>query len=151
MIRKISPPPGWSKNDLEYVALVARFHRRALPYPDHTKLRVYELPLRQSLIRLAAILRMANAFHAKRYKTIRRLQVENGPGYLVIRAEGFRDRDPIRFQSFGLPAVPGICFSGFRAYSRARNPHDGAANRAHSGAQRRRIGAFVNAIPARLC
>src|SRR5665213_3648441 len=42
MIRKISPPPGWSKTDLEYVALVARFHRRALPYPDHAKLRVYE-------------------------------------------------------------------------------------------------------------
>jgi CHAD domain-containing protein len=95
MIRKISPPPGWSKNDLEFVALVARFHRRALPYPDHAKLRVYELPLRQSLIRLAAILRMANAFHAKRYKTIRRLHVENGPGYLVIRAEGFQDRDAI--------------------------------------------------------
>jgi CHAD domain-containing protein len=89
MIRKISPPPGWSKADLEYVALVARFHRRALPYPDHAKLRVYELPLRQSLIRLAAILRMANAFHAKRYRAIRRLQVENGPGYFVIRADGF--------------------------------------------------------------
>ena len=30
MIRKISPPPGWTKRDLEFVALVARFHRRAL-------------------------------------------------------------------------------------------------------------------------
>ena len=95
MIRKISPPPGWTKRDLEFVALVARFHRRALPYPDHEKLRVYELPLRQSLIRLAAILRLANAFQAKSYRAIRRLQVENGPGFLVIRAEGFRDRDPI--------------------------------------------------------
>jgi len=95
MIRKISPPPGWTERDLEFVALVARFHRRALPYPDHQKLRVYELPLRQSLIRLAAILRLANAFQAKAYRVIRRLQVENGPGFLVIRAEGFRDRDPI--------------------------------------------------------
>jgi hypothetical protein len=95
MIRKISPPPGWTKRDLEFAALVARFHRRALPYPDHQKLRVYELPLRQSLIRLAAILRMANAFQAKPYRAMRRLHVENGPGFLVIRAEGFRDRDPI--------------------------------------------------------
>ncbi|HEX3371028.1 MAG TPA: CHAD domain-containing protein [Candidatus Acidoferrales bacterium] len=93
MIRKISPPPGWSKTDLEHVALVSRFHRRALPYPDHAKLRVYELPLRQSLIRLAAILRMANAFHAKRFKAIRRLHVENGPGFLVIRADGFHEQD----------------------------------------------------------
>jgi hypothetical protein len=95
MIRKLSPPPGWTKRDLEFAALVARFHRRALPYPDHEKLRVYELPLRQSLIRLAAILRLGNAFQGKSYRPIRRLQVENGPGFLVIRAEGFHDRDPI--------------------------------------------------------
>ena len=29
------------------------------------------------------------------YRAVRRLQVENGPGFLVIRAEGFRDSDPI--------------------------------------------------------
>jgi CHAD domain-containing protein len=95
LIRKISPPPGWTKKDLEFTALVARFHRRALPYPDHEKLSVYELPVRQSLIRLAAILRLANAFQAKPYRAIRRLQVENGPGFLVLRAEGFHDRDPV--------------------------------------------------------
>ena len=95
MIRKVSPPPGWMKRDLELAALIARFHRRALPYPDHEKLRVYELPLRQSLIRLAAILRLADAFQSKATRAVRRLQVENGPGFLVIRAEGFRDRDPL--------------------------------------------------------
>jgi exopolyphosphatase/guanosine-5'-triphosphate,3'-diphosphate pyrophosphatase len=95
LIRKLSPPPGWTKRDLELVALVARFHRRALPYPDHGKLRRYELPLRQSIMRLAAILRLASAFQAKQYRGIRRLQAENGPGYLVIRAEGFHDRDPV--------------------------------------------------------
>ncbi|HXC31895.1 MAG TPA: CHAD domain-containing protein [Verrucomicrobiae bacterium] len=95
MIRKMDPPPGWSKKDLEFAALVARFHRRALAYPDHPRLRVYELPVRQSLVRLAAILRMADAFQSKSYRAIRRLQLENGPGFLVIRAEGFRDRDPI--------------------------------------------------------
>jgi CHAD domain-containing protein len=122
MIRKLSPPPGWTKKDLELVALVARFHRRALPYPDHEKLRAYELPLRQSLIRLAAILRLANAFHAKLYRAIRRLQVENGPGFLVIRAEGFRDRDPInaklsvarRFMEFVFQRSVHILASGTR-------------------------------------
>ena len=95
MIRKVSPPPGWTKRDLEFVALVARFHRRALPYPDHKKLRPYELPLRQSLIRLAAILRLADAFQGKAYQALRRVQVEQSPGLLVIRAEGFRERDAI--------------------------------------------------------
>jgi CHAD domain-containing protein len=95
LIRKLSPPPGWTRKDLEFAALLARFHRRALPYPDHAKLRAYELPLRQLLVRLAAILRFANAFRAKPHRAIRRLQVENGPGFLVIRAEGFHDHDPL--------------------------------------------------------
>jgi len=94
MIRKLTPPLGWSKQDLEFAAIVARFHRRALPYPDHARLSVYELPLRQTLIRLAAILRLANAFQTKPYRSIRRLQVENGPDYLAVRAEGFRENDP---------------------------------------------------------
>jgi exopolyphosphatase/guanosine-5'-triphosphate,3'-diphosphate pyrophosphatase len=96
MIRKIAPPPGWTKQDIQFAALLARFHRRALPYPDHPKLRVYEAPVRQSLIRLAAILRLANAFQSKPYRVVRRLNVENGPGFLVIRAEGFSDRDPVQ-------------------------------------------------------
>ena len=66
MFRKISPPPGWTKQDLLFTAILARFHRRALPYPDHTKLRGLDAPLRQSLIRLAAIFRLADAFRASR-------------------------------------------------------------------------------------
>lgn len=96
MIRKIVPPPGWTKQDIQFAALLARFHRRALPYPDHPKLRIYEAPLRQSLMRLAAILRLANAFQAKPYRAVRRLNVENGPGFLIVRAEGFSDRDPVQ-------------------------------------------------------
>jgi len=95
MIRKLAPPPGWSKKDLEFAAIIARFHRRALPYPDHARLSAYELPLRQALIRLAAILRVANALQAKPYRAIRRLQVENGPDFLAIHGEGFRENDPI--------------------------------------------------------
>ncbi len=40
-------------------------------------------------------MRLANAFQAKPYRAIRRLHVENAAGFLVIRAEGFRDRDPL--------------------------------------------------------
>ena len=96
LICKLDPPPGWSKKDVEFVAVVARFHRRALPYPDHARLVGYELPLRQTLIRLAAILRLANAFQAKPYRAIRRLQIENGPEHVAIRAEGFREGEPFQ-------------------------------------------------------
>lgn len=95
LIRKLDPPPGWSKKDLEFAAVVARFHRRALPYPDHARLVGYELPLRQAFIRLAAILRLANALQVKTYRGIRRLQVENGQDYVAIRVEGLRDAEPL--------------------------------------------------------
>jgi CHAD domain-containing protein len=95
MIRKISPPAGWSRKDLELAALVARFHRGALPRPDHKILRAYDFPLRHSLILLAAILRFANAFRAKPYRGVRRLEVEDCSGVIVVRAEGFSDKDPL--------------------------------------------------------
>jgi len=94
MIRRTTPPPGWTKTDLELVALVARFHRRALPSLNHKALRGYQLPLRHLLLLLAALLRMAHAFGAKPYRAIRRLEVENCVGMIVLRAEGFTDTAP---------------------------------------------------------
>ena len=95
MIRRIAPPVGWTKSDLELVALIARFHRRALPRPDHKILKAYDFPLRQSVILLAAILRFANALHAKQYRGVRRLDVEDCAGVTVVRAEGLPDKDTL--------------------------------------------------------
>jgi CHAD domain-containing protein len=95
MIRRVTPPVGWTKTDLELVALVARFHRRALPSLDHKALQAYQLPLRQSLLLLAAFLRMANAFGGKTYRAVRRVEVENCAGVIVVRAEGLAETDPL--------------------------------------------------------
>ena len=95
MIRRVTPPVGWTKTDMEVVALVARFHRRAMPSLDHKALKAYQLPLRHSLLLLAALLRMANAFGAKPYRAVRRLEVENCAGVIVVRAEGFTETDPL--------------------------------------------------------
>jgi exopolyphosphatase/pppGpp-phosphohydrolase len=95
MIRRVKPPVGWTKPDLQLVALLARFHRRALPSLDHKVLTGYQLPLRQSLLHLAALLRLANAFGAKPYRAVRRLEVENCAGVIVVRAEGYTETDPL--------------------------------------------------------
>jgi exopolyphosphatase/guanosine-5'-triphosphate,3'-diphosphate pyrophosphatase len=95
MIRRATPPAGWTRTDLELVALVARFHRRALPSLDHKILITYQLPLRHSLVLLAALLRMANAFGAKSYRAVRRLEVENCAGVIVVRADGYAETDPL--------------------------------------------------------
>jgi exopolyphosphatase/pppGpp-phosphohydrolase len=94
MIRGTPPPVGWTKTDLELVAFVARFHRRALPSLNHKALKGYQLPLRHSLLLLAALLRVANALGAKPYRAIRRLEVENYAGMIVLRAEGFTETAP---------------------------------------------------------
>ena len=91
MIRSITPPAGWSKRDLELAALVARFHRGALPRPDHKVIKAYSLPVRQSLVLLAVLLRLANAFAAKTYRGVRRLEVENCSGVILVRAAGYME------------------------------------------------------------
>jgi len=95
MIRRMKPPVGWTKKDLELVALIARFHRRALPTLDHKALKDFQLPIRNSVLFLAGLLRMGNAFGAKPYRAVRRLEVENCAGVVVVRAEGYRETDPI--------------------------------------------------------
>jgi CHAD domain-containing protein len=89
LIRKMTPPVGWTKSELELVALVARFHRRALPQLNHKSLGNIQLPLRQSLIQLTTLLRLANAFASKPYRSVRRLELENCAGVIVVRAHGF--------------------------------------------------------------
>lgn len=91
MIRTIAPPAGWSKRDLELTALVARFHRGALPRPDHKAIAAYSLPVRQSVVLLAVLLRLANAFGSKAYRGVRRLEVEICSGVILVRAEGYVD------------------------------------------------------------
>jgi CHAD domain-containing protein len=94
-IRRVTPPVGWTKSDLELVALIARFHRRALPSLDHKALEAYQLPLRHVLLLLTGLLRMANGFSAKPYRAVRRLEVENCAGVIVVRAEGYTETDPL--------------------------------------------------------
>ena len=139
MIRRIAPPPGWSKRDLELVALIARFHRRALPRPDHKILRTYEFPLRQSVILLAAILRFANAFHAKPYRASAAWKWRIVAGVIVVRAEGFPEQRSPRSQIVRRKTPYGICVAASRPHSRARHPDDVASNRAPGDTQRRRV------------
>ena len=80
---------------MELTALVARFHRRGLPRPDHKALKSFEPAVQQSVVLLAAILRLANAFHAKSYRAVRRLEVENSSGIILVRAWGLPDSDPL--------------------------------------------------------
>jgi exopolyphosphatase/pppGpp-phosphohydrolase len=95
MIRNLTPPLGWPRQNLLATSIVARYHRGALPGTGQEAFGNLSAAQRAELLRLVAILRLANAFDASRDGRIGRLQVNRENGFLVIAAEGYSPRDDI--------------------------------------------------------
>jgi CHAD domain-containing protein len=96
MIKRLTPPLGWPAQDLLTAGIVARYHRGSLPRAGQPPLRGLSPQQRQDVSRLAAILRLANAFDAARDGRIQRLQIRNGADKkspLLIAAQGYLPRD----------------------------------------------------------
>jgi exopolyphosphatase/guanosine-5'-triphosphate,3'-diphosphate pyrophosphatase len=95
MIRAHGAPLGWRSVELQRAAIVARFHRGALPIRKHKTLRDLLPNEQKGIIHLAAILRLANALDAAHDGHIRRIQIENDQintkrnEALIIAAEGY--------------------------------------------------------------
>jgi len=113
LIKQHGTPLGWNDHDLQRAAIVARFHCGALPTSSHKNLRDLFPDERRLIVRLSAILRLANAFDASHDGHIRRVRIENinganrrlngflrkparlAPGQaLVIAAEGYAPASP---------------------------------------------------------
>jgi CHAD domain-containing protein len=77
MIRSHGDPLGWSAADMRRAAVVARFHRGALPTRRHKLLSDFLPDEQKAVIELAAILRLANALDAAHDGHIRRIQIGN--------------------------------------------------------------------------
>jgi CHAD domain-containing protein/HD superfamily phosphodiesterase len=93
LIQKLSPPLGYSSQSLRMAAVIARYHRGALPRGGQKALQGLTIPERQEATRLAGILRLANAFDAGQDGRIQRLQVQKQNGALTIAAQGYSSRD----------------------------------------------------------
>ena len=61
MIRGLARPLGWSARELELAAIVARYHRGALPRPSAKSMQTLHLTDRHQAMQSAGILRLANA------------------------------------------------------------------------------------------
>jgi len=96
LIRRLSPPLGWRAENLLTAGVIARYHRGALPRAGQKPLRGLSLKQRHDIARLAAILRLANAFDASKDGRIKRLRVKNGDvgnKIFLIEAQGYSARD----------------------------------------------------------
>jgi CHAD domain-containing protein len=96
LIKKLEPLIGLSGETLLLTALVARFHRGALPCLDHKDLSKLSDPHRKSIILLAGILRLAKALTGESDSSQRidcQLSLEKCGEVLHITAPGFSGND----------------------------------------------------------
>jgi CHAD domain-containing protein/HD superfamily phosphodiesterase len=77
LIKRHGTPLGWKAENMARAAIVARFHAGALPARNHKTLRDLLPDEQKTIIRLASILRLANAFDAAHDGNIRRVKIEN--------------------------------------------------------------------------
>jgi CHAD domain-containing protein/HD superfamily phosphodiesterase len=95
LIRRLHPPLGVSAADLQLAGVVARYHRGALPRAGQKALRSVARSEREMLLRLAAILRLADAFDAERNGAIGSLEVGWRKDFIVVQAQGYSPLDPV--------------------------------------------------------
>ena len=96
LIRRLHPPLGVSSADLQLAGVVARYHRGALPRAGQKALRSVARGEREMLLRLAAILRLADAFDAERNGAVGRLDVCLRKDFVVVQAQGYSPLDADR-------------------------------------------------------
>jgi CHAD domain-containing protein len=76
LIEAHSTPLGWNAETMQRAGVIARFHAGALPVRSHKLLRDLMPDEQKRIIRLAGILRLANAFDAEHDGRIRRVKIE---------------------------------------------------------------------------
>lgn len=75
---------GLSKRDEMLVALTARYHRKASPKPTHYGFTTLERDLRIAVVKMAALLRVADALDASHGQRLHELRFSREGGRLVI-------------------------------------------------------------------
>ena len=95
MIRRLKPPLGWSAEELQCVAVIARYHGGALPQISDPPFVGLTPKRRQALLPIAGILRLADAFDFSHDRQIDRLAVERRDGMLIIYGRGMQEISPV--------------------------------------------------------
>jgi CHAD domain-containing protein len=91
LIRKLSPPLGWTADEIRTASLVARYHRGALPSEIQKPFAALP-PAKRSVVQfLGGILRFACACDKQQDSQIRRVEVESSTPVLRVRAEGYSE------------------------------------------------------------
>ena len=95
LIRKLSPPLGWTAGELRLVSLVARYHRGALPSDRHREFAAMSKTRKKRALLLGGILRFACACDHLHDQQIRSVRVQVPDRIVEIRADGLSELSPV--------------------------------------------------------
>ncbi len=82
---------GLSKKDVMLAALTARYHRRSSPNPTHEGYSLLDWESRINLVKMAAMLRVADALDRSNAQRIKNIICSHEDGHLVISVPGADD------------------------------------------------------------
>ena len=89
MLMQMAPPIGWTPEEWAEVAALTRYHRGAVPQPEHESLERIPAARRRKFGLLAAILRLANTLDASHTRAVRSIKVERTAETIVLLATGY--------------------------------------------------------------
>jgi exopolyphosphatase/pppGpp-phosphohydrolase len=93
MIRKLKPSPGWTSSVLHGIALVARFHRGALPRVEQKAFSGIPSDQRKEITLLSGILRLANALDLPHQRRVCRLKLRRTGEAIYVAIPGYSEND----------------------------------------------------------
>lgn len=88
LLEKLDVPPGWTSEHLRLIAMVARYHRGALPFDEPAFHRMARAKQRLVAL-LGGILRLAEALDGARPDDDHRAVLDRHDGFLVLNAGGY--------------------------------------------------------------
>ena len=68
---------GFTEDEIDIMANVARYHRRSTPKKRHTFYKKMEKPLRKKVKKLSGILRLADGLDRSHYQNVQKLEIDN--------------------------------------------------------------------------
>jgi CHAD domain-containing protein len=104
ILGRMAAPLDWPEYNWEMVAGLTRYHRGALPEASHDEYGKIPAGRRKRFLRLAAVLRLANALDAGHRGKVRSVKVERTPETIRLAAAGYVE-DP--------DAAPGIAIAKY--------------------------------------
>jgi exopolyphosphatase/guanosine-5'-triphosphate,3'-diphosphate pyrophosphatase len=93
-IGKLTPPVGWTQEEIRCIAVIARYHRGTLPLTSNSSFVGLSAKRRLELLPIIGILRLANAFDDEHDRGISQVAVERRDGLVILRASGLQKISP---------------------------------------------------------